>query len=40
VDITTSEKIYSFVEDEEFYIFEPNNFTQEYGAQVKVELPF
>jgi hypothetical protein len=37
-DITTSEKIYSFVEDKESYTYEPNNFTREYGIQLKLAL--
>jgi hypothetical protein len=29
-----------FVDGEKLYSFESNNFTQEYGVQVKAELPF
>jgi hypothetical protein len=39
-DITTSEVIYYFKDDERIYSFEPNNFTQEYGIGLKMELPF
>jgi hypothetical protein len=37
-DITTSEKIYSFVDDKQLCVYEPNNFTQEYGIQLKLSV--